>query len=79
MASTLYVRHHDGREERYGPLPEDDRYPRVAMANNLVDVILGRAENGSPGWLGARVVELLDAAYRSADSDGSAVRVSELE
>ena len=47
-ASTLNVRHHDGREERYGPLPEDDRYPRFATTNNLVEAILGIAENGSP-------------------------------
>ena len=78
VQGTLYVRHHDGREEQYGPLPEDDRYPRFATAKNLVDVILGQAENGSPGELGARVVELLDAAYRSAAAYGSAIRVAEL-
>jgi hypothetical protein len=35
----------------------------------LVDLALGRdVVNSSPGELGARTVELLDAAYRSANS-----------
>lgn len=35
----------------------------------LVDLALGKeVENCSPGWLGARTVEVLDAAYRSATS-----------
>ena len=78
VQGTLHVRHHDGREEQYGPLPEDDRYPRFATAKNLTDVILGQAENGSPGELGARVVEILDAAYRSAAANGNAIRIDEL-
>lgn len=37
--------------------------------NTLVDLALGReVENCSPGELGARTVEILDAAYRSAES-----------
>ncbi len=37
--------------------------------NTLVDLALGRpAQNCSPGWLGARTVETLDACYRSAAS-----------
>jgi predicted dehydrogenase len=38
--------------------------------NALVDLALGREiENCSPGELGARTVEILDAAYRSAQSE----------
>jgi predicted dehydrogenase len=78
IGSTLYVRYHDGREERLGPLPPEQRYPSHAPANNLVDVCLGRGENGSPAEVGVRVVELLDAAYRSAAQGGQPVRVAEL-
>ncbi len=77
--STLLVRRHNGTEQRFGPLSPDDRYPRFATAANLVDVILGRAKNGSPATTGARVVELLEAAYRSAASGGQAIRVGDLD
>jgi predicted dehydrogenase len=78
VQGTLVVRRHDGSEERHGPLPGEARYPQFATSANLVDVILGRAENGSPAVVGTRVVELLEAAYRSADNGGAPVRVSEL-
>ncbi len=55
-----------------------DNYPRFATARNLVDVILGCAPNGSPGEVGWRTVELLDAAYRSAERDGQAVLIEDL-
>lgn len=76
---TLRVRHHDGREEQFGPLPEGERYPMFETGKNLVDVILRQAENGSPGVVGERVVQVLDAAYRSASRDGAVVDVAELE
>ena len=44
--------------------------------NTLVDLALGRpVENCSPGWLGARTVETLEACYRSAAS-GAVARVA---
>jgi predicted dehydrogenase len=75
---TLLVRRHDGSEERHGPLLDPARYPQFAPSANLVDVILGKAENGSPGAVGTRVVELLEAAYRSADSGGALISVADL-
>jgi len=74
---TLYVRRHDGREERYD-LAVENRYPRFATSQNLVDIILGRGENGSPGTVGAKVVELLEAAYISAANGGTPVNVADL-
>jgi predicted dehydrogenase len=63
--------------------PGDGAYDCVGPPNTLVDLALGReVENHSPGELGARTVELLDAAYRSARSgrlepvDRSAVPVA---
>jgi predicted dehydrogenase len=76
--STLRVRRHDGTETHFGPLPADDRYPRLATSANLIDVILSRGDNRSPALIGARVVELLEAAYRSAARDGQPIRVAEL-
>lgn len=78
LQSTLFVRRPDGSEERSGPLPPDDRYPNRAPANNLVNVILGRETNGSPADTGVHVVEILDAAYRSAASGGAPVKIADL-
>lgn len=45
------------------------KYDCDGPPNRLVDLALGRTdENNSPGELGARTVEILDAAYRSAAS-----------
>jgi predicted dehydrogenase len=79
VADTTVVRYGDGRREAFDP-PTDEAvaYPRFAPAGNLVDVVLGRAENLSPPLAGWRTVELLDAAYRSANADGRAVVVAEL-
>ena len=36
---------------------------------NFVDLILGKSDvNHAPGWAGMRAIELIDAAYRSAQS-----------
>lgn len=76
IAGTLTVRRHSGEVEQMGPLPEEARYPRFATARNLVDVVLGRDQNHSPGEVGLRCVELLAAAYQSAARDGEPVAVA---
>lgn len=53
----------------------DDRYPMYRPARNLVDVTLGVAPNGSPVGIGQQTVELLHAAYRSAEREGEPVDV----
>ena len=68
---------------RKGGEPEDltklgFRGSRYSVTDNFVDAILGRGANGSPGENGLRVVEVLDAAYRSAQQDGQAVRIEDL-
>ena len=58
------------------PVPENDRYPRFAPANNFIDVMLGKAENLAPGQtVGRTTVNFLDAAYRSAADGGKPVTV----
>lgn len=47
--------------------PQAGLYNCVGPPNALVDLALGLdVQNCSPGWLGARTVEILDACYRSA-------------
>jgi predicted dehydrogenase len=88
-AGTIY--HADGTVERltcdsaaYAGQPGSDcpgagaSYPAHLPSVNLVDVILGRDRNRSPGTWGWRSVELLDAAYRSAGRDGQPVSIASL-
>jgi predicted dehydrogenase len=58
----------DGSVVRLATTPATERYPETAPATNLVEVALGREPNRSPGTLGATVVSLIDALYRSARS-----------
>lgn len=60
-----------GQKEQIVSLrPDAGRYDCDAAANTLVDIALGQdVENCSPGELGARVVEILEAAYRSSQSN----------
>jgi len=48
--------------------PGDGIYDCIGPVDNLVELALGRGTNNSPGELGARTVEILEAAYRSAAS-----------
>lgn len=59
------------------PLSDEDiRWSFDRVTDRLVDLVLGRtAENPSPPELGARVVEILDAMYRSAET-GTVTRIS---
>lgn len=75
IAGTRLIRAHDGAVESPMPLPPEERNPRFAPANNLVDVILGRADNLAPGESGRIAVNFLDAAHRSAVTGGVPVAV----
>jgi len=75
MAGTLVIRKKSGTVETPDPVPEDERYPRFAPANNFVDVILRGAENLAPGSIGRVTVGFLDAMYRSAAQGGTAAEV----
>ena len=83
-ANTGEIRYHDGQVESLFPATTEqgreqgEGYPRFATAGNLVDIVLGRAENISSAENGWHTVELLDAAYRSAQADGQGVLVADL-
>jgi predicted dehydrogenase len=65
----LEVRRQDGRDYALPIDPGDGGYTCEGPPNRFVDLILGKElPNNSSGEIGARSVELLDAAYRSAAS-----------
>ena len=65
----LEVRRRDGRDTIVEMAPGDGGYSCEQPIDTLVDICLGRcAENPSPGFVGMRAVEVLDALYRSAES-----------
>lgn len=66
----------DGTSQTWGDLTEQEMYPAHATAGCLVDLICGGTHNPAPGELGARTVEFLAAAYRSAASGGVPVPVA---
>ena len=67
--ARMEVQRHDGQNFKMELEPDAGDYTCDGPPNNFVDLILGNTQaNLSPGWAGARSVELLDAAYRSAQS-----------
>ena len=78
VASSATVLPHGGEAEQISLGEGESPYPSDATSANLVDVVLGRAANGSPAEPGWRTVEILDAAYRSARAGGRPVDIAEL-
>ena len=68
---------YDGGDEQMREEDSSLHYPLQAPAQNLADVVLGRAPNLSPGSIAQRSVEIVDAAYRSAAS-GEPVTIADL-
>jgi predicted dehydrogenase len=63
------VRRHDGRHHVVEVAPDAGAYACDGPPNNFVDLILGKTDtNHAPGEAAMRSVELLDAAYQSAQS-----------
>jgi predicted dehydrogenase len=77
VAGTTRIRTDETIHE-LGLTDETRSYYRHATTNNFIETILGRAQNHVSGEIGWRAVELLDAAYRSAQNDGAAVEVASL-
>ena len=50
---------------RYPDLAEEDIYPMGAPAENLIDCLTGKAENGSPASLGVAAMKIIEAACES--------------
>jgi predicted dehydrogenase len=68
MSGRATIAAADGTVTPLPATPAAHLYPEAAPAANLVGVALDREPNRSPGQLGATVVALIDALYRSAAS-----------
>ncbi len=76
-ATLLTLHRYDGDGEQMREEDVSLHYPLRAPAQNLADVVLGRAPNLSPGSIAQWSVEIVDAAYRSAAS-GALVTIADL-
>lgn len=77
VSGLLYLRLHDGREEKLPPNPPG--YPQEVPSQHFVEVLLDGKEPYLPAkTVGLYTVELLDAAYRSAAQEGMPVQVASL-
>ena len=63
---TLSVYDRRGNLRQYDALEKDQLYPMYAPARNLVDTVLGNADNGSPARHGAFAARVTEAACESA-------------
>jgi predicted dehydrogenase len=54
------------RRTEFKPLAKSEVYPGQSPVLNFIEVILGRAANGSPGNLGLASMEIIEAACESA-------------
>ncbi len=54
------------RRTEFKALGKDEIYPSHSPALNFIDLILGKAANGSPGDLGLTSMEIIEAACESA-------------
>lgn len=77
ITGSLYLRTHDGREERIAP--HAPGYPGDTPSQKLVEMILDGTPPLFPGKTnGLYTVEFLDAAYRSAVQEGQPIQVASL-
>jgi predicted dehydrogenase len=67
LGGTVEVHRNDGTSEVLDPLGEDEIYPAHLPGQRFADLIAGSGENLAPAEAAARVVEFLEAAYRSAE------------
>ena len=68
IPGRLSIHYTNGEVREYPELEAAESYPESATSRNLVDMILEGADTPAPGTLGAITVDLLDAAYQSAES-----------
>lgn len=76
-AGTVVAHFNDGTTEELEALAADEVYPLGVPGRRFADLIAGRAENRGPAIAAARVVEFLEASYRSAGRGGHAVSIAE--
>lgn len=65
---TMSMTDFAGTRTEFESLTKDEIYPARSPALNFVDVILGKAKNGSPGELGLTSMEIIQAACKSVQT-----------
>jgi predicted dehydrogenase len=65
---TMTMIDFDDQRTDFDPLEKDEIYPSHSPMHNFIDVILGKAANGSPGDLGLASMEIIEAACESAQT-----------
>jgi predicted dehydrogenase len=73
--ARLEVRRHDGRHQHFEIEEGAGAYSCEGPPNRFIDIIKGESTNDSPGEVGAKTVELIDAMHRSAAENGMPVKV----
>lgn len=76
-SATHQIFYAGGASEQVAAGESGDPYPHFAPARGFADLIAGRGPDLAPGELGARAVELVEAAYASVASNAR-IDVSEL-
>jgi predicted dehydrogenase len=71
----LEVRRHDKKHQHFDIPAGEGAYLCDEPPNRFVDVILGKGINDSPGEVGAKTVELIEAMIRSAKNSGYPTKV----
>ena len=61
----------NGEVEDFPDLELDEVYKSYLPVRSFVDLIAGEGENKSPGWVGARAIEFLEAGCKSAHTNQS--------
>jgi predicted dehydrogenase len=70
--ARLEVLRHDGDNFNMDLQPDAGEYFGGGPTANFADIVSGKSYvNWAPGWAGMRAVEMIDAAYRSAESGQS--------
>lgn len=72
----LDVFRHDGKHQRIVAPAGSGEYACDGPPNRFVELIKGESTNDSPGEVGARSVELIDAMFESVAEGGVPVRIS---
>lgn len=67
------LQRYDGNNHVLDVPPGEGEYSCDGPPNRFIEVIQGRGRNDSPGDVGARTVELIDAMFRSAEAGGQPV------
>jgi predicted dehydrogenase len=67
-AGTMEWIDFNGNRKLFSALAENEIYPERAPVHNLIDAVLGKQPNQSPGHLGLAAMEVIEAACASAKS-----------